>query len=132
MATCPYGISSTSDLFHFLQRNETGINPTSLIEQCPIVCTIAAGDGNPDLSGIGVSEIFLIQEYVILPSKTDICHLLFYQLYSSYIIQLGLMGLSMLLELALVFFAIRKQPCPFVSGIMYLQRVLADGTTYIA
>ena len=53
-------MNSTACLFssinQVLHKAETsGLNITTTIQNCPDICTLAWGTGNPDLSGIGVS-----------------------------------------------------------------------------
>lgn len=43
----------------FDNATENGLNITAEIEQCPNLCLLTFGTGNPDLSGIGVSGLFI-------------------------------------------------------------------------
>jgi len=57
-STCLTG-TSISDLLDKADRNL--LNLTATIASCPDICTLAWGQGNPDLSGIGVFISYIMQ-----------------------------------------------------------------------
>ncbi|KAF9530935.1 hypothetical protein CPB83DRAFT_849898 [Crepidotus variabilis] len=55
--TC--AISSINDLLS--QANANQLNITTTVSQCPDICALAWGNGNPDLSGIGANISYIFQ-----------------------------------------------------------------------
>lgn len=52
MATCNYSTLADLDSLDVLSPAALGTR----LSECPVICTILFGDGNPDLFGIGVSQ----------------------------------------------------------------------------
>ncbi|KAF8454864.1 hypothetical protein BDZ91DRAFT_555531 [Kalaharituber pfeilii] len=62
-SNCPYHFPPGSD-FHsleFLLEPNNSTNLTAIFQQCPQICDIAIGNGNPDLLGIGLFVTYCIQ-----------------------------------------------------------------------
>jgi hypothetical protein len=57
MASCSF--TSISDLLDKADTNLLSI--TTMITSCPDICSLAWGEGNPDLSGIGVNISYKVQ-----------------------------------------------------------------------
>jgi len=74
-STCLTG-TSISDLLDKADRNL--LNLTATIASCPDICTLALGQGNPDLSGIGV---FI--SYIMQASLTILCGPILFLTYSA-------------------------------------------------
>ena len=58
-STCAVDTVSIDDLL--AQAAKTGLNLTTTVTNCPEVCSLAWGNGNPDLSGIGVNISYIFQ-----------------------------------------------------------------------
>ena len=56
-SNCSYDVSSTYLILKAFELpiSERPRNVTELIQNCPNVCNVVVGYGNPDLAGIGVS-----------------------------------------------------------------------------
>lgn len=59
MSNSSCSISSINDLL--LQANQNHLNITTTVSLCPGICSLAWGNGNPDLSGIGANISYIFQ-----------------------------------------------------------------------
>lgn len=60
MSNAACAFSTIDDLLAHVGRNST-LNITALVALCPDICLQVWGNGNPDLSGIGLNISYLIQ-----------------------------------------------------------------------
>jgi hypothetical protein len=63
--------STLEDAYKAIQSTATSVE--DLVNQCPNVCTLAYGNGNPDLSGLGVRNILPLYhlDYLLHLTVTD-------------------------------------------------------------
>ncbi len=59
-ANCSYSSLSDLDGLETLSRDDLA----AWVRDCPSICSILAGDGNPDLFGIGVGRSFQYLQYL--------------------------------------------------------------------
>jgi len=64
MANSTCSITSISDLLD--KGDRYLLNVTTTIASCPSICSLAWGNGNPDLSGIGVNVSYIMQAILAL------------------------------------------------------------------
>ncbi|KAF8427945.1 hypothetical protein EV426DRAFT_375601 [Tirmania nivea] len=106
-SNCVYNVSSVDSTLEALESNST-LAIVELVITCPNVCYIVFGNGNPDLAGIG--------------------------LFVSYCIQLGLVGISTLLYLAMYYKKTSTSQDVHSrrrNRISKAQSVLAETTAYL-